>query len=445
MAARIGLLVRERGLTGVVITGPRRLENFTIDDADDPAGALAATLGVRRLPRQVRVGLDRRMAIVRTIDLPRTGGRDLGAMIGFDLDRHVPFPVEGAHFDWAVLPGGSGDAYRVLLVVAERRSGERPLGVLAGAGCRPATMVVACHELPALLASDLPSRRTVWVHSHSSGRDLVLLEGRCLLGSRRIPETDARGLAQEIRRSWPLLRWHGCESVWLSGRDAGVVESELVAGLGLPVTAPPYAEARAPLIAALDPADPGDGLLALAVAVGSRAPALDLLPRPARPWIPSREQLVAAALLGVIALLGLALALAHVSRIERHVERLVSEIHRLDPEAKAVDRLAGEMTRKHAVLSALQAAREARVPALPVLRELTGLVPAEAWLQALTMDRQGVELVGQADAASGLIRPLEASTWLERVEFTAPVTRIQGKEQFRIRAAWEAAPAAPKR
>jgi hypothetical protein len=56
------------------------------------------------------------------------------------------------------------------------------------------------------------------------------------------------------------------------------------------------------------------------------------------------------------------------------------------------------------------------------------------------MDRQGVEITGQANAASQLIPLLEASPWLERVEFTSPVTKGQGKEQFRVKAAWEPGP-----
>ena len=114
-------------------------------------------------------------------------------------------------------------------------------------------------------------------------------------------------------------------------------------------------------------------------------------------------------------------------------------VRRLEPEAKAVDRLAEELTRKRRVLAALSAAEESRVPALPVLRELTETLPAGVWLQALAMDRQGVELTGQADGASALIPMLEASSRLERVEFTSPVTRTQSKEQFRVRAGWEEA------
>jgi Tfp pilus assembly protein PilN len=93
--------------------------------------------------------------------------------------------------------------------------------------------------------------------------------------------------------------------------------------------------------------------------------------------------------------------------------------------------------RKKRILASLRAAEGGRVQALPILRELTDTLPASAWVQSLTWSREGVELTGQADAASALIPLLEASSWLERVEFTSPVTKAQSKEQFRLRAGWE--------
>jgi hypothetical protein len=74
---------------------------------------------------------------------------------------------------------------------------------------------------------------------------------------------------------------------------------------------------------------------------------------------------------------------------------------------------------------------------LPVLRELTDVVPNDAWLTMLSLDPKGVELTGQASAASSLIPLLENSPRFERVEFASPVTRGRDREQFRIRAAWE--------
>ena len=243
-----------------------------------------------------------------------------------------------------------------------------------------------------------------------------------------------------------MVRWSGADQLWLSGSsgdDAQAWRDDLAVAVGVPAIAPPFAAFALPLVAALPADDPGAGLLALAVAAENRSPALNLLPAAARPWTPSRGQLVTAAMVAVVALLGLSVALVHVVRKERYLGRVTEEIRRLEPEAKAVDALAEELGRKRRVLGALGSAEEGRVPALPVLRELTETLPASAWLQALTMDRQGVELTGQADGASALIPLLEASSRLERVEFTSPVTKAQGKEQFRIRAAWEKASPGP--
>jgi Tfp pilus assembly protein PilN len=328
----------------------------------------------------------------------------------------------------------------VLVAAVERRSVERPLALLTGAHRRASTMVIACHELPALLARDLPVRRAVWAHRHRDGTDLLLLDGRRLLMSRHVAAPDVEALAREIRRSLGLVNWNDCEAVWLSGPDAEELASGLAAALRTPVSEPPYAATRIPLIEGLSADDQDGGLLALAVAAGSRHPSLNLLPAEARPWAASREQMVTAGLLGVTALLGLALGLTHVMKTERYLDRLSQEIRRLDPEVKAVEGMSAELAGKRRMLAALRAAQDGRVPALPALRELAEMLPPGSWLQGVTMDGQGVELVGQSDAASSLIPLLEGSDRLERVEFTSPVTKAQDKEQFRIRASWERPP-----
>jgi hypothetical protein len=73
-----------------------------------------------------------------------------------------------------------------------------------------------------------------------------------------------------------------------------------------------------------------------------------------------------------------------------------------------------------------------------VLRDLTELLPTDAWLTTVSLDSKGLEVTGAASAASTLIPLLENSPRFERVEFSSPVTRGRdSKEQFRIRAAWE--------
>ncbi len=438
MPSRIGLYLDNGRITVVGMAGRGEVEHFVIEGAEDPAARLAAELQARGLTgRHARVGLDRRLAVVKTIELPRAASRDIGAMIGFDLERHVPFPAEGVRFDWLELPTGLDEPHHVLIVAAERRTVERPLGLLAAAHRRAAAVVVACHELPALLGREAPAPRAVWAHQNGEATDLLFLDEHRLLLSRRVTVGTATDLAREIRRSLSIVRWRDCGAVWLSGSGADVEIADLAEVMGVPVSAPPYAADRASLVDALAAEEQGAGLLALAVAVGPRTPALNLLPAEARLWTPSREQLVTVGIIGVTALLGLALALTHVIKTERYLDHLSQEIRRLDPEVKAVERLAGELGQKRRVLAALEAAQDGRIPALPILRELTETLPQGAWLQGLTLDRQGIELVGQSDGASALIPLLEASDRLERVEFTSPVTKTQNKEQFRLRAAWE--------
>jgi len=445
--ARIGLSIEDGRLSVVALTGRDRLEHFVVEGVEDPASALAAELHARRLlARRIRIGLDRKLVMVKTLELPRVVVGGLGQMVGFELERHVPFPPEEARFDWAELASAADDqSRRVLIAACERRIVERPLGLLAAARRRPASLTVACHDLPALLPRALPSRRTVWIHRHGRNIDLLFLDGRAPLMSRRVTAEDAEGLAREIQRSLPLVGWSDYQAIWLSGDDAEawLIAFAAVDPLGVPLSPPPYAKPSATLVGALPPESRGTALLALAVATGSRPPLLNLLPADVRPWRLSRNQLVTAGMVIVTVLLGFAVAFTHVYKTERYLERLSTEIRRLDSDTKAVDRLATELARKRSVLHALQSVKTARIQPLPVLRELTETLPASVWLQALSMGTDGVELTGQADSASQLIPLLEASEWLERVEFTSPVTKTQSKEQFRIRAAWETPRAAP--
>ena len=111
---------------------------------------------------------------------------------------------------------------------------------------------------------------------------------------------------------------------------------------------------------------------------------------------------------------------------------------------KEADRVLRELERKRKLIATAEGVEAAAIRPLPVLRDLTELLPNDAWLTTISLDPKGVELTGAASAASTLIPLLENSTRLERVEFSSPVTRSRdNKEQFRIRAAWEAgAPAA---
>jgi Tfp pilus assembly protein PilN len=243
---------------------------------------------------------------------------------------------------------------------------------------------------------------------------------------------------REIQQSLALLQWRDCEALWISGDETErFLSAPSLGELGAPVSVPPYSTDARALVESLPEERHGAAVLALAVAFGSRRPRIDFLPPALRPRRASPGQLVTAAMLAIAALLGLGVLGAQVWQRERYVTRLSQEIRRLDPEVKTVERLAAEVAQKKRLVAALQGVQARGLRALPFMRDLTALVPQDSWLQAVNMDTQGVEIIGQAGTASALIPVLEASPWLERVEFTSPVTKAQGKEQFRLRGSWE--------
>ncbi|MCI0548098.1 MAG: PilN domain-containing protein [Candidatus Rokubacteria bacterium] len=304
-------------------------------------------------------------------------------------------------------------------------------------------MTVAGHDLRGLLGRHLQSRRVVWIQRHRGTTDLLFLEGGQLQLSRSVPIGDPDEITAEIGATldhlgWAKLRWGNADAVWVSGDDAQqFLGAPALVDLGGAVSEPPWSSVAAPLVQALPLENAGDHLLALATARVRRRPNLNLLPPEVRPRTWSTGQLVTAATVAVTAVLGLAVLLAQAHQEQRYLDRLSVAIRALDPEVREVERLANEVGQKKRVLGALRAAATGGIRPLPFLRELTDALPSDAWLSALTLDPKGVEMTGQANAASQLIPLLEASPWLERVEFTSPVTRGRDKEQFRLKAVWE--------
>jgi Tfp pilus assembly protein PilN len=416
-------------------------EAFTVQ-AETPVAALRAELDSRGLPaRGAFLALGRAAVTVKPIDLPAVAD-DVRQMVGFELERHLPFPAEDAAYDFVPLPAepvGERAAQRVLIAAADRRVVDAALRLAEEARLRPLSLTVAPHNLPAL-ARLSRGARLAWVHRAAGATDLLLFVGDALVLSRSLPGTDEALVAEEVRRSLASVRWRGCDAVWVSG-DADAPQ-EAAAGplsrLGAPVMEPAWTPRARQQLAGLADEQRGALQLAVAVAAGRSVRPLELLPATIRPRRLTRPQTFTLGLAGATAVLALLALLAPGWREQRHLNRINAEIERLDPDVKAVDRVLRELERKRKLLATVGGVEAAAVRPLPVLRDLTEILPADAWLTTISLDAKGIELTGSAAAASALIPLLENSPRLERVEFSSPVTRGRdNKEQFRIRAAWE--------
>jgi Tfp pilus assembly protein PilN len=266
-------------------------------------------------------------------------------------------------------------------------------------------------------------------------------EGRPLL-SRAFPlppigKERGHALAEELRRSLGSLR----------AEDRDAVADVTVTGNGA-LTATDWAElplhTAVPLPAGV--ADiPEDPRLLPALAVALRRPnagvlRTNLMPDERRPRPFPWPLAVTACLAAVALLLALAIPAVTMLRNERRLAALDAAIAELAPRVREAEQLAGAVDRGRREAEILGSFEAQHLRMLPVLRELTELLPQDVWLTNLSADRKGIELAGFANAASQLIPLLEATSTFERVEFTSPVTKGRDREQFRLKAGWERPP-----
>lgn len=451
MSEVIGLALHEDRLDGVVVR--RRLRHawvvghFSLEMGEEGEAGLRVKLrelGIRT--RRVHVGIPRRRAAVKVIELPAVAGADVRRMVGFELERHLPFPPGDALYDFHVLDARPDRPVRVLLVAVERRVFERVNQFLRDAGLVPRLVDVTIHSLATLAAQTGPERgegRVVIQVEEAEAELAVVRQGHPIL-SRAFPvpangKERGHALAEELRRSLATLRAEDREAVTeVIALGSGTLTVTDWAELPLHTTIPVPAGVSGM---------PEDRRLLPALAMALRRPAhgplrTNLMPDELRPR-PFRWPLaVTGGLAAATLLLALAIPAVTMIRDERRLHAIDAALARLAPRVREVEQVAGAVDRARREVETLRSFEAQHLRVLPLLRELTELLPQDVWLTNYSADRKGIELAGFANAASQLIPLLEASPTLERAEFTSPVTKGRDREQFRLKAAWERLPGA---
>jgi len=214
---RAGLYLRDDRITVVTVSGRRGApQYFTLEPGELPGARLKTELDTRQIRlRRMRIGLARPLLTVKILDLPSAGRAQLGEMVAFELERHVPFPPEEVRFDWTQLPATAKGPLRVLVVASERRTVEGALRLLEEPRLKPRALTAACHDLPVLVRGRQPARHIVWAHRAGGATDLVCLaQGRLEL-SRTVPIKDTDELAREVMSTTRLLGWDACDVIWV--------------------------------------------------------------------------------------------------------------------------------------------------------------------------------------------------------------------------------------
>lgn len=387
-------------------------------------------------PDRVVLCLSRRVACVSRLMVPETARGSLSQVIDYEVERLLPFPREDIYYDYlAYEAGGEERRLGVVIFCLPRREVDEHLMILTQAQVRPQMVTLSSAALASALAfchppSDLPC---VFVAPEDGQVEVGFIEKKRLVASHlfslsqmREPARFAEALAQGVARNLPgasaaetaVFAWSTNGSLPLTvdaEHDLGALVTARFSPMGgesLPVEALPA------LGAALQ-------------AVGEAAVEVNLLPLDKRAQREKRLSPLTLALAGLVFLLGIVWAVSVVVQERRLLNLLTQQVETLTPEVRQIQAQEEEATRLRASLQSLDATARARL--IPLLSNLSDVVPTDVYLTSFRYKDGDVELSGvAARPASDLVATLESSPCLRNVAPKAPFTKTANGETFTL-------------
>lgn len=163
---------------------------------------------------------------------------------------------------------------------------------------------------------------------------------------------------------------------------------------------------------------------------------VNLLPEERRRRRYSATTAVVSALALIVLGLGWVAARQAIDARAELLDTLREQVSTRREEAQATAALRTRLEESISDLEALVTERRRRPRALEVLVALTRALPDHTWVDQLSLDGTRVDVVGQSESSTAVVRRLEQSPMFSDVQFRSQVVvdRRSGKERFRVQA-----------
>ncbi|HWP66849.1 MAG TPA: PilN domain-containing protein [Candidatus Limnocylindria bacterium] len=398
--------------------------------------AVSAFAGARRgAGQRACIVLPRRAAMMTRVVLPAAAAENLGEVLAYEIENLVPLPKDEVHYEW-VPREQRNDRVEVLLASLPRAEVEAHTTLLEEAGLRVRSLGIASAALAdyvlfcrgkdvgslGLLVPEGPDLELALVHGQRLCSSQVVPMDRLTAGT--LEQAVVRQLAEEqLQPSDVTMIGYGLpEAVadYAQWRDADL--TALAAG---------RLEDEGGRLAGMDPAvlPAIGGALA---AIREQVVPFNLLPADQRRAAEEGPSIATVGLASLAAVLLVVLGFSVLVKERLMLRDVKAQLAALEPQVREVRQLQDEIDRLQEQLKILGTGEDVR--ATRVLRDLTELVPKEAYLTTLTLRQGKVTMDGQATLASELIATLEKSRRFRQVQFSSPTTRAGDKERFALSA-----------
>ena len=385
--------------------------------------------------RRTVLCVPRSEAAFNRVLLPAAAKENLAQVLEYEIENLIPLSREEIYFDYSTRDHGE-ERLEVLLMCIPRQIVQGYLDALGEATVRPRGIVLASTAIADFVAfcrGDGAGSLALLVSAPGATEVALLSGGRLvssqLLPAKRLGDTAAleRSVARQLAETAlapekvPLYRWE-----LANGAGPGIAlpgDGDLLA------LARGRLEASEEFFASTDPAMlPAVGAALDAVREGTVP--VNLLPAEERHGYDEGLSLTTVILVALSALLLLVWGGSTLVKDAMLRRELQAHLEAVDPQVRQVKKLQAEVDRLEKEIDTLNEGQEPQVT--PLLKELTELIPADAYLTGFNLRGGRLTIDGQARSASDLITSLGKSKRFKNVNFASPTTKQGDKERFSI-------------
>jgi hypothetical protein len=356
-------------------------------------------------------------------------------VLEYEIENLLPLSRDEVHYDYSMRPHGT-ERIEVLVMALPRTVVQGYLDALEAAQVRPRRVILASTAIADYVTfcrGDSAAPLGILLAGSEATEVALVANGR-LLASQLVPAVRvgepgaldraiARQMADELLdpERVPLYRW-----TLANGKPAvaPIPDDDL---LGL---APEKLGAPAGLASAPRSALPAVGAALAAVREG--AVEGNLLPAELREAFDEGPSIATWVLLAASVMLLLVWGGSAIAKDLLLRRELAAKLEAIAPEVREVKAVQSQIDELQRQVDILGSLHEGRVTTL--IKDLTELIPPDAYLTSLNLRGSRLTLDGHARSASDIITALEKSKRFKNVTFSSPTTRQGDKERFSLSA-----------
>lgn len=393
-------------------------------------------------PGRVLLGIPRKHAILRFLNLPILPTDEINNYIRFEADRHVPLELDRYWYDTQIVEEKLGTGMQVLFVAIPAERIEFYLSILEKASLSPDVVDIApFNSINVLFLNgliDVSNGLDVVVRPDLYTIDVILLHKGKIVFSRSIAVDDSNGqqsdyqqlhgeIIEQIRLSLAVSGFtaqgqNQISHVFITSARDGFRQlgSLLQQEFSTKVT---FIEKYDSLVAedevkqrVLNDSDESVSIGLALRSYGQVPMKMNLLPKKRRPIHKQYGLWISMSLIACIVVSMLTWLIFAYYQSERVVEQLKIQTQALQPRVEKINSIRDEIKQVRELMKLIDEKGREKTLKLDVLADLTSRLPAEYWLNYFLLAEDKLTIHGEGPSPENLIQILDDSPFLESVK-----------------------------